>query len=103
MYIVVTLVDRRPCPVCVPAGTLCGYFAGALFVLTLVPRDWALPFWETLAATVDAEKYGHPVEHAAEVIVIWMLFGAVAGAVISGFAAHIAGQPLRNRTMPQAR
>ena len=101
-YLGVTLMDRRLAPVWVPVGTFCGYVAGVLFVWTLVPHDWTLPFWTTLAATVNAEKYGHPVEHAAEVIVIWMLFAGVTGAVIGGFSAHVAGQ-LRNRVVPQAR
>jgi hypothetical protein len=82
---------------------LCGYVAGALFLWTLVPGDWALPFWTTLAATVNAEKYGHAVEHAAEGIVIWMLFAAVAGAVIGGFAAHFAGRRVSRRSILRAR
>ena len=102
-YIVVTLADHRPCPVRVPAGILCGYIAGALFVWTLVPRDWTLPFWTTLAATVNAAKYGHPVEHYAEGIVIWMIFGAVVGAVVGGCGTHIAGRWLRQRRVAQAR
>lgn len=102
-YIVVTLADRRPYPFRVVAGILCGFIAGALFVWSLVPSDWKLPLSTTLGATVNAEKYGHPVEHAAEGIVIWMLFAAVAGAVVGGFAAHIARNSLRNRTAPQAR
>jgi len=101
-FIVVTLAGRRPCPV-VPAGMLCGYIAGALFVWTLVPRDWTLPFWTTLAASVNAEKYGHPLEHSAEGIVIWIMFGAVVGAVLGGFLTHIAGDRLRQRMIPQAR
>ena len=102
-YIVVSLMDRRLALVRVPMGTLCGYVTGVLFVWSLVPHDWTLPFWTTLAATVNADKYGHPIEHAAEAIVIWMLFAGVAGAVIGGFAAQVAGQPLGNRTVPQAR
>jgi hypothetical protein len=102
-YIVVTLADRRPCPVRVPAGMLCGYIAGARFVWTLVPRDWTLPFWTTLAATVNAEKYGHPLEHSAEGIVIWIMFGAVVGAVVGGFLTHIAGDRMRQRMIPRAR
>jgi hypothetical protein len=59
MYVITTLADRRPCPVRVPAGMLCGYIAGALFVWTLVPHGWPLAFGTTLAATINAEKYGH--------------------------------------------
>ena len=82
---------------------LCGYIVGALFVWTLVSRDWALPFWTTLAATVNAEKYGHALEHSAEAIVIWIVFGAVVGSAAGGFLAHIAGHRLGQRTVMQAR
>jgi HAMP domain-containing protein len=43
--------------------------------------------WETFAASVNAERYGHPVEHYAQLTVIWLLFGAVVGAAVSGAAA----------------
>ena len=93
-YLVVTLADRRPWMLRVPAGVFCGYAAGALFVWSLVPREWALPFWTTLAASVNAERYGHSVEHPAQGIVIWILFGAVVGAVAGGSLAHVAGKRL---------
>jgi hypothetical protein len=100
-YIVVALTYRPPCPVRVAAAILCGYIAGALFVWTLVPSDWTLPFWTTLAATVNGEKYGQPVEHAAEAIFIWVMFGAVVGAVGGGSVIHIAGRLLRQRRVGQ--
>jgi len=102
-YIVVTLANRRLGPVLVPAGILCGYLAGALVVWTLVPGEWTLPFWTTLAATVNAAKYGHPVEHYAEGIVIGIMFGAVVGAAIGGFSTHITGRLLRQRRVGQER
>ncbi len=95
--IVAALANRRLGPILAPAGILCGYIAGALFVWSLIPREWTLPFWTTLAATVDAEKYGHPVEHYAEGIVIGMMFGGVVGSLIGGFSAHLAGRVLRQR------
>ena len=101
IYIVVTLANRRLGPVSVPAGILCGYIAGTLFVWFLIPSEWTLPFWTTLAATVNAEKYGHPVEHYAEGIVIGMMFGAVVGAAIGGFSTHIAGTLVRQRRVGQ--
>jgi hypothetical protein len=99
-YIVVVVVDRRSCAVCVPAATLLGYVAGALFVWSLVPPNWTLPFWTTLAATVNSAKYGHPVEHGAEGIVVWMMFGAVVGSVVGGSVAHLARKfPKRRRVV----
>jgi hypothetical protein len=90
-YIVVALVERRPGPLHVIAGALCGFVSGALFIWILVPRTWPLSLWTTLAATVDAAKYGHALEHAAEGIAIWMMFGGVVGAVAGGFVAGKAG------------
>lgn len=90
-YVAVSLVDRRPCPLRIPVGMILGYVAGARLVWTLVPRDWELPFWTTLSATVNAEKYGHAVEHSAEGIAIWIAFGGVVGAIAGGLAARVAG------------
>ncbi|MBZ5618764.1 MAG: hypothetical protein LAQ69_08585 [Acidobacteriia bacterium] len=101
-YIVVAVADRHACPVRVPATMLLGYVAGLLFVWILVPRNWTLPFWTTLAATVNAAKYGHPVEHAAEGIVIWMMLGAVVGSFVGGSVAHLVGEFLRRRRVVQA-
>ena len=102
-YIMIVLAGRRLGPVRVVAGMVSGYVAGMLFFWALVPRDWPLGFWTTLAATVNAEKYGHPVEHAAEGIIDAMLFAAVVGSLIGGFAAHTVGQRLGNRAVPHAR
>jgi len=88
IYVLVSLIDHRPCPIRVPAAMLCGFIAGAGFIWMLMPHDWPLPLWTTLAASVNAEKYGHPVEHSAEGIVVWMMFGAVVGAVVGGFASR---------------
>jgi hypothetical protein len=33
-----------------------GYLAAALFVWTVVPHDWTVPPWTTLAATLNAAK-----------------------------------------------
>ena len=97
MYIGVTVSNRRRGPVLVPAGILCGYVAGMLLVWSLIPREWTLSFWTTLAAAGNAEKYGHPAEHYAEGIVIGMMFGAVVGAFVGGFSSHAAGRLVRQR------
>jgi hypothetical protein len=56
-----------------------GALASGVVVWQLVPSEWTLPFWTTLKATVDAEKYGHAVEHYAEGVVMMMTFAAVIG------------------------
>lgn len=96
-FVVAAVANRRLGPVLVPAGILCGYIAGGLLVWSLIPREWTLPFWTTLAATVDSEKYGHPVEHYAEGIVIGMMFGGVVGSFMGGVSAHLAGRVFRQR------
>ncbi len=89
VYVLTALAGSPPRRLRVPLAILSGYAAGALFVWSLVPRRWPLSFWTTFAATVDAQKYGHPVEHYAEGIVIGMLFGAALGGVLAGFIAYI--------------
>ena len=101
MYIAVALKDHRLRSLPSFAGILCGYTAGVLFVGALVPHDWTLPFWTTLAAAGNAAKYGHPVEHYAEGIVAGMMFCGVVGAVIGGSVTHIAGTLLRQRKVGQ--
>jgi hypothetical protein len=54
VYLVVTLMDGRPWRIHVPAGMLCGYAAGALFVWNLAPSGWKLPLSTTLAASLNA-------------------------------------------------
>jgi hypothetical protein len=105
MCIVVALAERRrSCSLRVPTGMLCGYIAGVMFVWwSLVPRDWALPFWTTLAATTQAEKYGHPVEHYAEGIVTAMMFCGVLGAAIGRSVMHLSGMRLGRRKVGQER
>jgi hypothetical protein len=56
-----------------------GALGSGFAVWQLVPSEWTLPFWTTLKATVDAEKYGHVVEHYAEGVVVMMTFAAVLG------------------------
>jgi hypothetical protein len=90
-YIVVAVTGRRRRSLRLPAAIASGFFVGALFVWMLVPRSWPLPLWTTLAAAGNAEKYGHPVEHSAEGIVVWMMFGAVVGAAGGGIGAGAIG------------
>jgi hypothetical protein len=67
-----------------PAGSALGYLAGGLLVWSLVPRSWRLSLWETLHAAFDVQKFGHPIEHVAESIVVWQMFAGVIGATLIG-------------------
>ena len=70
------------------ASVLLGYIGGAALVWRLLPpATWQISFWQTLAASVDAETYGHPTEHYAENLVVAMFVASGGGALISGILA----------------
>lgn len=79
--------DGRMRLICAAVST--GYFCGAAGAWCFVPREWKLSFPETLAATVDSARYGHPVEHYAEGVVIMMITAAAFCAVMSGVAVGL--------------
>ena len=62
----------------------------------VIPFHWDMSFWTTLGASVQSGKYGHPVEHKAEGILIWVLFFSVSSATAAGMAA-VAVTKLRRR------
>lgn len=72
------------------SAMIAGYLAGGILCWNLVAAEWNMPFWTTVQASVDAEKYGHPLEHRAEVILVWVLFCGVAGGLASGAGAAVA-------------
>lgn len=73
-----------------------GALASGLVVWHLIPSEWTLPFWTTLEAAGNAQKYGHPVEHYAECIVVLLLFTAVLGGAIGAGAAAFQSRPRRS-------
>jgi hypothetical protein len=70
-YILVTIVHRRPGPLHLVVGVLCGYLSGALFIWTVVHRE--------------------------EGIGLLMMAGAVIGAVVSGLVATNSARLLQRR------
>ena len=69
------------------AAVFLGYLGGGALVWRLTPARWPLSLWDTLAASVNARVYGHPVEHYAECLVVLMLVACAAGALLSGALA----------------
>ncbi|MCX6631875.1 MAG: hypothetical protein NTW28_30060 [Candidatus Solibacter sp.] len=69
------------------SAVLFGYVASGALAWWFVPSVWRMSFWKTLAASVDANTYGHPTEHYAQGIVAMMLFACVVGALASGVLA----------------
>ena len=89
--------SRRAVNLLTGSAILLGYFGGGTEIWWFVPPEWHLSFWETLAASVNARKYGHPVEHYAESILVLMLLACVVGAVISAALAATAIRLLKRR------
>ena len=60
------------------------FYVSAGLIWTLGTRDWNLSFLTTLDATVNAKKYGHPVESRAERMIVWLLLYSTMAAVFAG-------------------
>jgi len=86
----------NPRGLAIPSTMVVAFFIGGLLSWNLIPFHWDLSFWTTLAASVQAEKYGHLVEHKAEGILIWVLFFSVASATVTGMVA-VAATKVRKR------
>jgi len=81
--------------VVITGSFILGALASGFVVWHLVPSEWTLPFWTTLEAAGDAEKYGHPVEHAAEQIITVVFFAALLGGAAGAAAAGLGTRLLR--------
>jgi hypothetical protein len=69
---------------------IAGALASGYVAWQLVPSEWTLPFLTTLEAAVNADKYGHAVEHYAENVVVMITFAAMlGGAACAGAAALV--------------
>jgi hypothetical protein len=64
-----------------------GACGGGILTWNLVPSDWSMPFRTTLEASVNAEKYGHVIERAAESILTVVTFACVFCGILSGITA----------------
>jgi hypothetical protein len=60
-----------------------GACGGGLLAWNMTPPGWSLPFLTTLAASANAEKYGHLIEHTAQDIVVGVTFACVSCGVLS--------------------
>jgi hypothetical protein len=87
-------VRTGKCPVALTPAVVSwvGFWLGGLGSWALISPRWSMPFWQTLAASVDAETYGHPLEHQAENILVWVLFAAVLTALMSWATVWLAGR-----------
>jgi hypothetical protein len=71
-----------------------GFIAGMVlaWIVAVFDMNWPLPFWETVYASGHSELYGHTVEHAAETIVLFVLFGGDLAAVATLFTLWLTGK-----------
>lgn len=85
---------KLPTGLLVTAVTLIAFYVTAI----LLWKEFALHYWHksfltALDASVNAEKYGHPVEHTAEVLLVWLLIvstlSALAAGALTGILRHV--------------
>lgn len=68
---------------------LLGFVLGGAIGWANRPDAWTMPLWRTFEASVDSDKYGHPVESQAERVVLYFLFGGVLGTAMAALAAPV--------------
>jgi len=71
-----------------------GYLLAGTVIWSLTPVTWTLSFPQTLAAAVDAQAYGHPVEHYAESLLVVMLVACVCGSAVLGALTAFGGRAM---------
>lgn len=82
--------------------SIVGYIAAGATVWIITPPEWTLSFPQTLAASVDSDTYGHPVEHYAESVLVVMLIACVLGSALFSAVATFAGRLLRAGSLAKA-
>jgi hypothetical protein len=78
---------RKSVPLAVTAMALAGFLIGGAIGWACRPDAWQMPLWQTAEASVNSEKYGHPIEPQAERVLLYFLFSGVLGAAAAALAA----------------
>jgi hypothetical protein len=73
------------------------FYISAGMIWRLGTANWSLSFIETLAASVNSEKYGHPLEHRAETMVVWLLMFSTSTALVAGAVTAVVHAGIRQR------
>ena len=76
-----------------------GYIAGGATLWLITPPEWTLSFPQTLAASVDSETYGHPIEHYAESLLVVMLIACALGSAVFSAVATWGRRLLRSDSL----
>jgi len=79
---------------------LVAFYTSAAVIWKLGTADWSLSFLTTLDASVNAAKYGHPVEHRAEVRIVWLLLASTLVAATVGIFTALVRRPRSGRRLP---
>jgi hypothetical protein len=66
-----------------------GFFGAGIVTWYTLGAGWHLPFLTTVVASVDSQKYGHPVEHAAENLLVAVVFFSVIGSIAGAGTARL--------------
>lgn len=66
-----------------------GFLAAGILSWYTLGAGWHLAFFTTIAAAIDSETYGHPVEHAAENLLVAVLFFSVTGCIAAAGTARL--------------
>lgn len=75
---------RNAVPILIAVSVGGGYLAAGLLGWSFRPSVWNMSLLETAAASVNAPKYGHELEHQAERVLMYFLFPGSIASVVSG-------------------
>ena len=98
VMVVAALAGRRPWAFSawIASAVVAGFLIGGLVGWSARPSAWQMPFWQTVDASMNAAKYGHPVESQAERVLLYFVYAAVLGAIGAAVMA-VTGARLRIR------
>jgi hypothetical protein len=85
----------------VSAVMLLAFYAGAILLwgVVVTMHYWNLPFLTMIHAAGNAEKYGHPIEHAAQGLLVGLLFWSTVTAVIAGIVTATARYAVKRQQL----
>ncbi|MCU0974579.1 MAG: hypothetical protein MUF80_11595 [Burkholderiales bacterium] len=75
---------RHAAPLIIAGVMTAVFYVAATTFWNVAAADWPMSLPKTFEAAVDSEQYGHPVEHRAENILVWMLLGSSIAALAAG-------------------
>ena len=80
------------------AALVIGFLLGGLLGWSQRPVEWQAGIWKTASASVDAATYGHAYESQAERVLMYFIYGGIAGSVIAGLVVVVSRKVRRGLT-----